>query len=107
MTGFVTPAQARETLPCPLAKTFAVKHGPNCDVDKCPVWRWEPLMADAAMARAIKLESRRLAEVDEKNRPIASFMKAATANVRADRKSHNLPTKPTRGWCGLGGKPEA
>jgi hypothetical protein len=40
-TLYLSVAQARETMPCPLARTFADKKGPNC-------------MGDAFHAEAVK-----------------------------------------------------
>lgn len=111
MTGFLTPAQARETMPCPLARTFSEKVGPNCDAGKCLIWRWLPLDAsDDRFVSAIKREIACLAQDHEKaggkKRQSSSFHKEAVANVMSDPKAYGVPDAPERGWCGLGGRPE-
>jgi hypothetical protein len=109
MTGFVTPAQARETLPCPMARTFAEKKGPNCDADKCPVWRWLPLPAtDPSYMSAVKREEACLAQEAEKEtgkpQNADKFHKVAVSNVRKNPVAYGV--QPKHGFCGLGGRPE-
>lgn len=112
MTGFVTPAQARETYPCPVARTFDKKVGPNCDADKCPVWRWLPLSADdprfsgAVKRECVMLAQQKAEETGKKPKPHHLYHKQAVKNVMADPQAYDVPAKPERGWCGLGGRPE-
>lgn len=100
------PKIARETFPFPLARTFDEKRGPNCDADRCIMWRWAELTTDEpGFKEAIQREARRMAEAD--GAAVVSRHKQAVAAVMADRPAFGLPDKPYRGWCGLAGKPEA
>ncbi len=100
-----TPAQAREEWPCPLARTFDKKIGPNCDADHCPMWRWIALSSsDPKFVSAVKKEQRRLAD-EEGRKNNGGLHKIAVKNVMADRPAHNVPEKPTHGYCGIAGKP--
>lgn len=92
-------------MPCPQARAFepkaveaVMKPGRSdgfCIADKCPVWRWRPLMVDEpgykeAVAKAEK-----------------DGMKPADAarHVSKHRKEYGLHDAPYLGWCGLGGGP--
>lgn len=98
-----TPAEARETWPCPVARIFAEKKGPNCMADRCPLWRWVPLdmKADKFQA-AIKKRAQELAEAAGEKNSI-KWVNRASDEVFADRKKFGLPEGPTHGFCGLGG----
>ncbi|WP_120636058.1 hypothetical protein [Ruegeria sp. EL01] len=112
MSSFLKPKEARETFACPLARTFDKKAGPNCDADKCIMWRWLPLPAsDPRFLGAIKREEAMLAqekakETGDKAKPQHLYHKKAVANVMNDPEAYGVPAKPELGWCGLGGKPE-
>lgn len=88
----LTPEQAA-SMPCPVSRTFAAAQ-PTCRADGCILWRWRPVAAsDQAYVAALKV---RVAETGEK--PLHHPKAAALA--RGD-------VTPDRGWCGLGGRPEA
>lgn len=96
-----TPAQARETWPCPLARTFAEKKGHNCMADHCPIWRWIPLSAnDPAFKEAVSAEMKVIAD-ERGKKPGPIFHKEAVARVMRQK-----DMTPTHGYCGLGGTPE-
>lgn len=103
----MTPDQARQT-PCPFARTFAQKVGPNCDADACIMWRWVPLMPDdPRFMSAINREMACLAQDDGKGKPSAGYHKQAVANVMRNPEGYGVPAKREVGYCGLAGKPEA
>lgn len=111
MTRFLTPAQARETMPCPLARTFAEKKGPNCDADRCPVWRWRaPLDMPPGFLSAVKREMACLAqeEAERTGKKVSDqkFHQRAVANVNHDPEAYGVQMPKDKGFCGLGGKPE-
>lgn len=88
-----TPEHATAEWPCPMGLTFAKRHE-NCIADACPLWRWVPLSAmapDFTAAVKAKVEGDALKH------------KEAVAFVMANREALGLPTKPTHGFCGLGG----
>jgi hypothetical protein len=101
---YLTPAQARETFPCPVARTFDQKVGPNCDGDRCILWRWRAIMAsDALFQSAVKREMACLAQEEGNNKPPMTFHKKAAANVAANPEGYGV--KREVGYCGLGGVP--
>lgn len=98
---YLTPEQARET-PCPVARTFDKKVGPNCEAGKCILWRWRMVPAsDPAFVAAVKREMACLAQEDGQNKPAINFHKQAVANVGANPEGYGVV--PTVGYCGLGG----
>lgn len=89
--------ETASTKACPLARTFgqAPAHA-GCRGSACAVWRWEPVTtANPAWMKAVRAEAERTSER-------APFQKAARA-VADDPAAFGLV--PTRGYCGLGGKP--
>ena len=99
-----TPAQARETMPCPLARTFEKKVGSNCDADRCIMWRWKAVMAsDPLFMSAVKREEAVLAQEDGKGKSADRFHSKAATNVAKDPAGYGV--EATRGYCGLAGVP--
>ena len=97
-----TPDAARETWPCPLALTFAARSTPNCRGETCPVWRWVPLSSEhPAFVSAVKARQKEIG-----GNALAAH-KAAVAWVMDRREELGIPTRPTHGFCGLGGRVEA
>lgn len=97
-----TPAQARETWPCPISRTFKDKQGPNCIADHCPLWRWKDLMVTPEYNAVVSAVADKMAQAEGKTKHIG-HTREANRTVMADRKAHGLPDKPFEGWCGLGG----
>lgn len=96
----LTPQEAKAQWLCPLARTF-IQAGQTSVADQgckgavCACWRWQPIMADdPRFVKAIKAE-------------LATGIthKAAVAKIMADREAYGIPTKPERGFCGIGGAP--
>lgn len=95
-----TPDEARATWPCPVARLWGEGTvNPNCRADACPVWRWVPLDARAPAFQAAVKD--RMKELGGK----PGHHGLAVAWVMENREALGLPTKPTHGFCGLGGKP--
>lgn len=104
----ITPADARESFPCPVARTFATKIGPNCDAESCIAWRWVPLSADnPALKAAISKAAHDMAAEAGKAGSAVMYHQKAVRHVMDNRADLGLPTKPTHGFCGLAGAPEA
>ena len=98
------PKTAAENWPCPIARTWGDKAvNANCRGTDCPVWRWVPLAADDSRF----MEAVRKAQVSEANGGLGMPHKKAGAHVMAKRSDFGIPTKPERGYCGLGGEPKA
>lgn len=91
---FLTPEKASE-MTCPMS-------GTGCIAGKCPVWRWQPLMADPDFAKAVASAIGTTPEGCEKL--IKSNAQAAPW-VAAHRADYGLRTERFQGWCGLGGVP--
>lgn len=98
----IAPSEtARTSWPCPFARLWGDdKVDRHCRGDACPMWRWVPLNADdpafkAAISKKMK---------DLGGSPV--HHKAAVAWVMENRETLGLPTMPTHGYCGAGGKPE-
>lgn len=102
--GDITTAAAAK-MPCPMARTFAEKHGPNCEAGSCILWRWSTVSAEV-MKDAVSKEMKRLKDAAGTG-VAAKYHKQAVANVMADPDAHDVNLNPTHGHCGLGGKPEA
>jgi len=105
-TLYLSVAQARETMPCPLARTFADKKGPNCMGDACPVWRWKPRLAtDPEFSAAIKREMYSLAEQHKertgKEKAVVGFHNKAVQRIVRNPEGYGIERK--EGYCGLGG----
>ncbi|PZQ99176.1 MAG: hypothetical protein DI533_00260 [Cereibacter sphaeroides] len=62
------------------------------------MWRWLPIPADhpAFVEAVAKIKGGNTLRHGE-----------AVKTVMADREAYGIPTKPERGYCGLGSKPEA
>ena len=104
MTG-LTPEAARAHA-CPLARGFEAMQ-PTCVGPACMPWRWLPLSSqDPRFRRAVQTEMQRLADAAGKS-STAGLHKKAVQNVAADPAAHGAPSAPERGYCGLGGRPEA
>jgi len=104
MSG-LTPEEAKGRA-CPLARSFE-RHQPTCLGPACMLWRWLPLSAeDPRFRRAVRAEMKRLAEAAGKASTAGSH-REAVRNVTADPAAHGAPSAPERGYCGLGGRPEA
>lgn len=101
-----TPAQARETWPCPLARTFAEKKGPNCMADHCPIWRWIPLSAKDAQFKAAVQNAIKAIAAEEGKKPSPGLHSRAVERVMEKRGELGLPEGPTHGYCGLAGEPK-
>lgn len=106
MSNYISEAEARETKPCPIARTFAEKKGANCDGDKCPLWRWKPrLSTDPGYTSAITREMANLAQEynqhNEKHKTPEHFRKQATAAVTRNPEGFGITRE--QGHCGLGG----
>ena len=69
-----------------------------CIGSACMMWRWTPLMADAAFLAAVKKAER---DPHEKRTHAQ-----AAAYVKDNRAEFGLPTKPFEGHCGLAWRPE-
>jgi len=80
---------------CP--QTMTASGGGYCHVSGCMAWRWQPLLADDQFIAAVKKR------MDTSN----DLHPAAARYVTGHRAEFGLPTVPFRGFCGLGGKPEA
>lgn len=91
-----TPEEAAQGF-CPLARTFGVPDtSKGCRGPSCLVWRWEEITTAHPLWRdAVKAEAERIGDK-------VPYSKAA-ANVAADKAKFGMI--PTRGYCGLGGKP--
>lgn len=94
-----TPDTARAAWPCPVARIWGdEKVNPHCRGDACPAWRWQPLDAsDPAFQKAI---TERVRELGGKPSQHAIAVKWVMEN----REALGLPTAPTHGFCGLGGR---
>ena len=97
-----TPAEA-SLFKCPVARTFI--RGPidlsnaGCMGENCAVWRWQALPSSL-------LEPHVKARIkDTKSGPTGH--KEAVAWVMERRAELGIPTEPTHGYCGLGGRVEA
>jgi hypothetical protein len=96
----LTPEEATATWFCPLARTFAYKVAQEgCRGDECACWRWEPIAADDPRFTAAKATALAILGGG------ASKHKEAVAMVMANREAYGVPTKPERGFCGIGGRP--
>ena len=94
-----TLEQARASWQCPVSRLWASEVvQPRCRGDACPLWRWEPLSADDPKFKAAV--SARVKELG--GSPV--YHKQAVAYVMENRESLGLPSKPTHGFCGLGGR---
>lgn len=108
---YLTPPEARKAMPCPVARTFAEKVGPNCDADKCPMWRWRELsvMDHRVIAAYLRVAQDLLSEDKAKNpdtkKNVDSMHKRAVATVSAAPWDFIFMDDNDRGYCGLGGKP--
>lgn len=94
----MTPLSA-QTYPCPIARVKGNQPPPaKCEADACILWRWLPLDAAApAFKEAVSAQMKALGGG-------AGHHKAAVAWVMENREALGLPTKPTHGFCGLGGQ---
>ena len=100
MSG-LTPEEATGRA-CPLARSFE-RHQPTCLGPACMLWL--PLSAeDPRFRRAVRAEMKRLAAGKAST---AGRHREAVRNVTADPAAHGAPSAPERGYCGLGGRPEA
>lgn len=94
-----TPSDAA-TLLCPLARTFAASPAvKGCQGPSCALWRWAPLSSDLLTP----FVQARIANQKERGEP--SGHKEAVAWVMENREALGIPTKPTHGFCGMGGQP--
>lgn len=95
----LTPEQAAVSYLCPLARTFIIHAGSSlsgggCKGPACAAWRWQPILADdPRFIAALKL-AKKTQELDHQK---------AVAYVMANREALGVPTKPEKGFCGLGG----
>lgn len=78
---------------------LGINQGP-CIGSTCMAWRWQPLMTDDAWVAAVKKAAEDIKDAS------SNRMKAAK-HVNDHRAEYGLPTKPTRGYCGLAGWVEA
>ena len=70
----------------------------SCVGTGCAAWRWYPLQAsDPAFAAAIR---KKITDDKFEHNKAVKF-------VMDNREALGLPTKPTHGYCGIAGKPEA
>ena len=104
-----TPKEATEVWICPLARTFggnAKTLHSACRGAACALWRWVKI--DAGDPRIVSAISARLDEIagDDPTKRSAKHQ-AAVKYVMAHREELGLPVEPDRGYCGLGGRPEA
>lgn len=89
----LTPQEAT-AIPCPVSRTFAQAQA-TCRADGCILWRWQAVSVSDPRWKAAM--AARMQETGEK-----APGREAAAWVR-----DNVPLPPERGWCGLGGRPEA
>ena len=81
---------------CPQARMFGMKEvAPYCHGDKCMAWRWVEMGSTPEWRAAVKAEAARIGE----NIPYPKASRAAADDPAA----HGLV--PSRGFCGLAGKP--
>lgn len=92
-----TPVHAREHWICLIARTFGDKPQEKCRGEQCAIWRWKALTVDDGPFKSAV--SKAMAD--------GMTHKAAVAHVMDNRRDLGIPDTPYRGWCGLGGKPEA
>lgn len=91
------PSEAHE-FKCPLARTFT--RGPvsladaGCIGPACACWRWQPLSSDLLTPH-----------VKARMEGNAAKHKEAVAWVMEYRDDLGIPSGPTHGFCGVGGKP--
>lgn len=97
MTAY-TPSDAAKVL-CPQARLFGGDLTATCRAADCMAWRWQELSS----AILIPHVQRRVES--EKAEGRNGSTKDATAWVMENRESLGIPTKPTHGYCGMGGKP--
>lgn len=108
---YLTPPEARKTMPCPVARTFDKKVGPNCDADACPMWRWREIAANdnRVMSAYRRVQQDMLTAKKEKNpdsnSTLNTFHKQAVAKVAAAPWDFIFMDDEDRGFCGLAGKP--
>jgi len=96
-THFITPEQAKDSFKCPIARCMSTKEGANCEAADCILWRWVPLSTkDPKWRSAIVAIA---SETGEK----APFAKAAK-EVSNNPQKYGM--KLSKGYCGLGGRPE-
>tara|TARA_R110000868_G_scaffold237132_9_gene491647 strand:+ start:46404 stop:46748 length:345 start_codon:yes stop_codon:yes gene_type:complete len=102
------PTEAAKQWKCPLSRTFGVpKASVGCIGADCAVWRWMPMSAEdprftSAVAREIAF-----LQTENPKTSAALLHKQAVAKVMADPNAYTFPNESDRGFCGLGGKPEA
>lgn len=95
-----TPDNAR-LWECPTALTFADRQK-HCRADACPLWRWVPLPADLPEFQAAIAARKK--EMGGNGHVVH---REAVAWVMERRDELGIPTRPTHGYCGLGGRVEA
>jgi hypothetical protein len=91
----LTEEEAR-AFPCPIARIKGQEPIPaRCEASACILWRWQPL--DAALL---------IPHVKARRKEIGPYVehKEAVAWVMENREKLGIPTKPTHGFCGLGGQ---
>lgn len=90
-----TEDEARALI-CPIARVKGHKEPPaRCEGGACMLWRWVPLTAHTIKPHV----QARIKELGGS----AVHHKAAVAWVMENREALGIPTKPTHGYCGLGG----
>lgn len=95
-----TTETAVSSWPCPIARLWGQKDvNPHCRAEGCPAWRWMPLSADDADFKAAVV-----AKMQDMGGGVGTHGKAVK-HVMDNREALGLPTKPTHGFCGLGGRP--
>lgn len=108
---YLTPPEARKSMPCPVARTFSEKKGPNCDADACPMWRWRELsVSDNRVLSAYVRVATDLLDQERKKNPetkktVDGMHKQAVQIVAAAPWDFIFMNDEDRGYCGLGGKP--
>jgi len=84
-----------KTKTCPQATTY--EEFSYCNASGCMAWRWQSvdIVDDAFQAAQLK----RMKEANEVH-------KVAFKYVSEHRDEFGLPMIPTKGWCGLAGRPD-
>lgn len=92
-----TPSDAALELRCPFARTFAASPAvPTCQGPSCALWRWEEVTTAHPAWRAAVLAQ---AEATGEKVPHSKASRYVADHLE------ELGIRPTRGYCGAGGKP--